>query len=91
MACEGGNAALRELETRRPRAVILDLMMPEMDGFAFADRMRDNPSWATIPVVVVTAAELGPVERVRLAHCVGLYAKSGGLDAVVAEIKRHAA
>ena len=89
--CQNGAEAMRELARVHPRLVVLDLMMPEMDGFTVADRMRDNPSWAAIPIIVVTAAELGPDERERLAHCVGLYSKTGGLDAVIDEIRRHAA
>ena len=89
--CENGSEALDQLERCQPRAVVLDLMMPEVDGWTVADKMRDNPQWARIPVIVVTAADLGPEERERLAHCAGLYSKSGGLEAVIREVRKHAA
>jgi CheY-like chemotaxis protein len=41
-------------------------MMPEMDGFEFADRVRRHPEWRTIPIVVVTAHDLSARERLRL-------------------------
>jgi len=46
----------------RPAAILLDLMMPVMDGFEFLDRMQQNDGWAGIPVVVVTAMDLGAEE-----------------------------
>jgi CheY-like chemotaxis protein len=41
-------------------------MMPEMDGFEFIDELRLHPDWHAIPVVVVTAMNLTPEERLRL-------------------------
>jgi threonine synthase len=46
--------------------MILDLMMPGMDGFAVLDALRQQPSTASMPVVVVTAKELTPGEERRL-------------------------
>ncbi len=43
--------------------ILLDLMMPEMDGFEFLDKLRVNEAWRKIPVVVVTARELTEQER----------------------------
>jgi threonine synthase len=54
--------ARREL----PDLMILDLMMPEMDGFAVLDELKANPETAPIPVIVVTAKELTPDEKKRL-------------------------
>ena len=50
--------ALECMERERPSLILLDLMMPEMDGFEFADEVRQHPEWRSIPIVVVTAAEL---------------------------------
>jgi len=63
---ENGEAALASMEQDRPSLIFLDLIMPVMDGFEFAKRMRDHPAWRTIPIVVVTAAELTHAERHRL-------------------------
>ena len=46
--------------------VVLDLMMPVLDGFGFLAEMRANPDWQEIPVIVVTAKDLTPEERTEL-------------------------
>ncbi|HSU13588.1 MAG TPA: response regulator [Longimicrobium sp.] len=61
-----GRVALEMMESERPRLILLDLMMPEMDGFEFADRVRRHPEWRSIPIVVVTARDLSFEERRRL-------------------------
>ena len=49
------------------RLLLLDLMMPEMDGFTFIERMRARHEWAAIPVIVCTAKDLTEDDRRRLA------------------------
>jgi threonine synthase len=61
-----GRAGLDLIRERRPDLVVLDLMMPEMDGFAIIDALRANDATQNIPIIVVTAKELTPVERDRL-------------------------
>ena len=61
-----GREALAIVERRQPDLMILDLMMPGMDGFAVLDALRQQPSTAAMPVVVVTAKELTPAEERRL-------------------------
>jgi CheY-like chemotaxis protein len=63
---ENGRVALAQIAARRPDVVLLDLMMPEMDGFEFVAELRKRQEWRTIPVVVVTAKDLTPEERQRL-------------------------
>ena len=46
------------MEQERPSLILLDLMMPEMDGFEFAARVRQHPEWRSIPIVVLTANDL---------------------------------
>ena len=60
---ENGRVALARIAARRPDVVLLDLMMPEMDGFEFVAELRKRQEWRTIPVVVVTAKDLTPEER----------------------------
>ncbi|HLY27667.1 MAG TPA: response regulator [Aggregatilineales bacterium] len=55
---ENGRVALDKLDAVRPGLILLDLMMPEMDGFEFVAAMRKNAQWRSIPVVVVTAMSL---------------------------------
>lgn len=61
-----GREALERLATRQPELILLDLMMPEMDGFAFIAALRQHENWRSLPVVVVTAKDLTAVERLRL-------------------------
>ena len=49
-----------------PDLILLDLMMPKMDGFEFLEEMRKNEKWKNIPVVVVTGADLRQDDRQRL-------------------------
>ncbi|HVD59901.1 MAG TPA: response regulator [Gemmatimonadaceae bacterium] len=63
---ENGQTALAAMELERPSVIFLDLVMPVMDGFEFAEKVRVHPAWRTIPIVVVTATELTTPERRRL-------------------------
>ena len=53
-------------ENAPPAAILLDLMMPEMDGFEFLDAISARAEWREIPVIVVTAKQLAAAERDRL-------------------------
>jgi PAS domain S-box-containing protein len=66
IAVENGRVALERLAESQPMLILLDLMMPEMDGFQFVDRMRQHENWRTIPIVVVTAKDLTKEDRLRL-------------------------
>lgn len=61
-----GREAIRLAKAELPDLIILDLMMPETDGFAVLDALKADPSTAPIPVVVVTAKELTAWEQQRL-------------------------
>ncbi|MCC7275897.1 MAG: response regulator, partial [Alphaproteobacteria bacterium] len=51
-----------------PGLILLDLMMPEMDGFAFLEELRAEAAWRDLPVVVVTAKTLTAQEHEYLSH-----------------------
>jgi CheY-like chemotaxis protein len=61
-----GREALEVMEEARPRLILLDLMMPEMDGFEFTEEVRSRPEWRGVPIVVVTSHDLSNGERQRL-------------------------
>ena len=79
---EAGNGleALERLEVRRPDAILLDLMMPEMDGIEFVERLRLSERNRSIPVLVVTAKEITPVDRQRLSGGVQAILQKGSVD-----------
>ncbi|NMG59241.1 response regulator [Geitlerinema sp. P-1104] len=72
-----GRAALDAVAAEVPHLVLLDLMMPEMDGFGFLAEFRENHQWRTVPVVVVTAMELTASDRQRLDGCVAHILEKG--------------
>jgi signal transduction histidine kinase/DNA-binding response OmpR family regulator len=61
-----GQAALARVVEDCPNLILLDLMMPEMDGFTFVEALRQQDAWRSIPIVVVTAKDLTPDDRQRL-------------------------
>ncbi|HTD76873.1 MAG TPA: response regulator [Chloroflexota bacterium] len=63
-----GEAALAAVEQHKPSAVVLDLMMPRVDGFEVLQTLRRRPSTQDLPVIVVTAKDLTDEDRERLAR-----------------------
>ncbi len=61
-----GREAIELVKRERPHLIILDLMMPELDGFAVIDAIKADPNSADIPIIVVTAKELTSAEKNRL-------------------------
>jgi len=61
-----GIEGLARVQERRPDLIVLDLMMPEMDGFEFLEELRAIPECRSIPVIVATAKELTLEDHVRL-------------------------
>lgn len=82
--------ALDILPEVEPDLVILDLMMPEMDGFAFVDHVRANDRWRDLPVIVLTAMELSRDEWEMLAARTSQVVQKGsqGLQRVIEEVRR---
>ncbi|MDQ2764441.1 MAG: response regulator, partial [Pseudomonadota bacterium] len=75
-----GRAALDLLQTLRPSLILLDLMMPNMNGFEFLHELRRNEAWRAIPVVVVTSKDLSHEERQRLSGEADMVLQKGALD-----------
>jgi CheY-like chemotaxis protein len=64
---ENGRVGLQRVDEQAPALILLDLMMPEMDGFEFLDTLRvRQPGGGAPPVVVITAKSLSDAERARL-------------------------
>ena len=67
---ENGREALQHVANNQPALILLDLMMPEMDGFEFVTELRKREKWHSIPVVVITAKDITPEDRLQLNGCV---------------------
>jgi signal transduction histidine kinase/CheY-like chemotaxis protein len=72
-----GREALALVAEEQPALILLDLMMPEMDGFQFVSSLRANAAWRNIPIVVMTAIDLTPSDRLRLNGFVAEILKKG--------------
>jgi PAS domain S-box-containing protein len=70
-------AGLRVVEEQPPGLIVLDLLMPEVDGFEFLERLREQPGGCSIPVVIWTAKDLTVEEEAQLRrHATAVVAKS---------------
>ncbi len=63
---EDGTSALKQIQEQQPDAIILDLLLPQMDGFALLEHLRSKPEWQNLPVIVYTAADLSSSDLERL-------------------------
>jgi adenylate cyclase len=75
-----GREALDRLATDRPHLILLDQMMPEMDGFQFLAELRNHTEAAATPVIIVTAADLSAEDRRSLSGGVEHILQKGGVD-----------
>ncbi len=87
---ENGRAALEQLHDQVPALILLDLMMPEMDGFEFLSELRKKEALVNTPVVVLTSKDLAPDERAMLTGKVEKILQKGAYsrEALLKEIKR---
>jgi two-component system, NtrC family, sensor kinase len=86
---ENGRVALERLRQVLPSVILLDLMMPEMDGFEFVAEFRRHDAWRGIPIVVVTARDLSREDREQLNGYVQKILQKGahGRDQLLAEVR----
>src|SRR5262245_27565916 len=76
---ENGMQALEAITAARPDVIILDLMLPKMDGFELLDELRRRAEWKDIPVVIITAKDLTDTDRDRL---------NGGVERIIQKSDR---
>jgi signal transduction histidine kinase/CheY-like chemotaxis protein len=86
-----GREALDRVAEHTPSVILLDLVMPEMDGFDFIGALRRSPAWRTIPVVVVTARDIDGDERERLNGSVAKILRKAACrrDELLQEVRQH--
>ncbi len=90
---ENGRVGLERLDAEHPALVLLDLMMPDVDGFGFLDGVRSRQLERPPAVVVITAKTLTDADRRRLNGAVREVIDKGAqdLDALLGEVRRRAA
>jgi CheY-like chemotaxis protein len=79
-----GVEALQRVESERPAIILLDLMMPVMDGLTFAQHLRERPQGRAIPIVVISAE--GNPQRAAAVGAQGYLAKPFDIDALLAQV-----
>lgn len=87
---EHGQAALEQLRDKTPDIILLDLEMPEMDGFEFVEAVQKDPAWQVIPIVVLTSRNLSNADRLRLNGYIETIVSKGknGLKVAIREVKK---
>jgi CheY-like chemotaxis protein len=85
MTASDGLHALHAIERRRPALILLDLNMPRVDGWSVLRELAANPSTRSIPVIVVTGAEVGHA----VDQAAAILRKPIGPDQVVPIVERH--
>ncbi len=90
---ENGRVALQRVADHAPALILLDLMMPVMDGFDFVMEMRNRDASRAVPIVVVTAKDVTEEDRRRLnGDVVGLIERGGlGRDDLLALLREQVA
>jgi CheY-like chemotaxis protein len=86
---ENGRVALQQLPMGNPALILLDLMMPEMDGIEFVSELRKHEAWRSTPVVVITAKELTADDRLQLSRYVNRVFHKGAFsrEMLLAEVQ----
>ncbi len=84
-----GRDGLRRMAERRPGIVLLDLLMPELDGFEFVEALQEREDWRQVPVIIVTAKDLTAAERDRLNGYVAdvVQKNSAGWDGLLRQVR----
>jgi CheY-like chemotaxis protein/anti-sigma regulatory factor (Ser/Thr protein kinase) len=90
---ENGKVALEVLSKSQPQIILLDLVMPEMNGFQFIEEFKKNPAWKQIPIIILTGTALTREERENLKGSIDviLSKKEGGyleLERVMTQLKK---
>ncbi|MFC4601277.1 MHYT domain-containing protein [Cohnella hongkongensis] len=86
-----GRLALDKLAEEKPGLILLDLMMPEMDGYQFLAELKKREEWSSIPVVVVTAKSLEAEESMKLNGYVKRVLQKGSFEPtqLLSEVRRY--
>ncbi|GAB4489607.1 MAG: hypothetical protein Fur0016_06980 [Anaerolineales bacterium] len=88
---EAANAsiAMETLKTLKPDLILMDINMPEVDGYTLTTRIRAIPEMKNVPIVALTANVMkGDMERSLQAGCDGYIQKPIDIDTIAAQVQR---
>jgi len=93
VSAANGLEALEALRREPIDLILLDLMMPEMDGMAFMHEMREHPQWANVPVLVLSGvADLDFANKAEASGVQGFLVKSRySIDELLTKVRQHLA
>ena len=80
LTATGREQGLDKARSERPAIILLDLLMPGMDGFAVVERLRTDPVTAAIPIVILTSKTMSAGEKQRLNGRISYLAEKGDFD-----------
>jgi two-component system cell cycle response regulator DivK len=87
---ENGQEALDAVAKRKPDLILMDIQLPVMDGYEATRRIKANPEWKAIPIVVVTSYALsGDAEKARAAGCDDYVTKPYSPRQLLAKIREY--
>jgi CheY-like chemotaxis protein len=90
IGAENGQEGIDKALRYRPRAILLDIQLPEMDGYAVAAELKKHSTLADVPIIAVTSyAMVGDRERILAAGATGYIEKPIDPDTFVSEIANH--
>jgi CheY-like chemotaxis protein len=79
MRATGGEEGVQAVRRERPAVVVLDLLMPDVDGFSVVEQLRGDPLVDEVPIVVLTAKDMTQEDRERLAGHISYMARKGSV------------
>ncbi len=88
LTANGGRAGIELALAKRPDVIILDLVMPEVNGFDVVHVLRADPAGRAIPILILTAKELSGAEQQRLRSTAQAIVAKGGKEALLSELAR---
>ena len=84
--------ALKVLENTKPDLILMDINMPDMDGYTLTARIKSMPGFATVPILALTANVMrGDKEKTLEAGCDGYIQKPLDIDQLIKEVERFLA
>ena len=91
MTASSGSEAFAKIRKQRPHLVILDVIMPEMNGLEVLDQLKRDRSTSEIPVIMLTAkTDTGTLLEARERHAADYFMKPFNPDELLRMIRRHA-